>query len=73
MSWSIEVDGGLCVGSGMCVATAPEHFELETGVSCPVRERVEPAEEVVEAAEMCPVEAITIRDTETGKVMSPME
>lgn len=71
MSWSIEVDGDSCIGSGMCVESAPEHFELRTGVACPVRAEVEPAEEVREAAESCPVEAITVRETGTGETVAP--
>ena len=73
MSWSIEVDEDSCIGSGMCVGSAPDHFGLETGVSKPVQARIEPADEVEEAAESCPVEAITIRDTGTGQVIAPSE
>ncbi|MBA8825403.1 ferredoxin [Saccharopolyspora lacisalsi] len=71
MSWLIEVDGPSCIGSGMCVGMASEHFELRDGVSRPLRSQVEPADEIVDAAESCPVEAITVRDAESGAVIAP--
>ncbi len=73
MSWLIEVDGDTCIGSGMCVGTAPEHFDLETGVSRPVSPGVEAADEVIDAAEFCPVEAIMVRDAADGRVVAPEE
>lgn len=69
MSWLIEVDGDSCIGSGMCVGSAPDHFDLEDGISCPLRPEVEPADEVLEAAESCPVEAIRVRDSKTGEAV----
>ncbi|MCI2416296.1 ferredoxin [Saccharopolyspora sp. K220] len=72
MSWSIEV-ADTCIGSGMCVGVAPDHFDLVDGYSCAKQEIVEPAEEVVDAAESCPVEAILVKDTETGRVVAPEE
>jgi hypothetical protein len=38
--WRIQVDGHRCAGSGTCVASAPQFFELRDGVSAPVAERV---------------------------------
>ena len=71
MTWRIEVDGRTCIGSGMCEATAPDHFEVGDGVSRPRRTAVDPADPVLEAAESCPVEAIRVRDEATGKVLAP--
>lgn len=73
MSYLIDVDGDTCIGSGICVGTAPEHFELRNGVSCALRTEVQQAEEVLDAAESCPVEAITVRDAGTGRVLAPEE
>jgi ferredoxin len=73
MSWLIEIDADSCIGSGMCVGSAPDYFELQEGFSCPLHAEVEPSDEVVDAAESCPVEAITIRDADTGKVLAPEE
>ncbi|MEV0056728.1 ferredoxin [Saccharopolyspora shandongensis] len=71
MNWSIEVDTDTCIGSALCVGIAPEHFELVEGFSRPRRPEVDPAEEVTDAAESCPVEAITVRDAGTGEVLAP--
>ncbi|QIZ36368.1 ferredoxin [Saccharopolyspora sp. ASAGF58] len=73
MSWSIEIDADTCIGSGMCAGVAPDHFELVDGYSCAKKATVEPADEVVDAAESCPVEAILVKDTETGAAIAPAE
>jgi ferredoxin len=69
----IEVDRSTCIGSGICAGTAPEHFTVVDGVSHPVRPEVDPADPAIDAAESCPVEAITIRDKETGETLAPEE
>jgi ferredoxin len=71
MSWLIEVDARTCIGSGICAGTAPDHFKVVDGTSHPVREEAEPADAAFDAAESCPVEAITIRDKETGAKLAP--
>ncbi|MEU4566964.1 ferredoxin [Micromonospora sp. NPDC023956] len=64
--WKVEVDSS-CIGSGMCLATAPSHFRLVDGWSEPVEEVVPEGDAlVVAAAELCPVSAIGVRDAETG-------
>ncbi|MDA3626716.1 ferredoxin [Saccharopolyspora oryzae] len=73
MSWSIEIDANTCIGSGMCAGVAPDHFELEEGYSVAKESQVEPADEVVDAAESCPVEAILVKDVESGRVVAPEE
>lgn len=60
-----EVDAATCIGSQMCVSVAPEsyEFELPAGVS-----RFRPGspgdESVLEGAQLCPVQAITVRDAD---------
>ncbi|GAA4488943.1 ferredoxin [Actinoallomurus oryzae] len=73
MTWLIEVDASTCIGSGICAGTAPGHFAVVDGVSHPVRAEVDPADPAIDAAESCPVEAITIRDKETGETLAPEE
>ena len=68
--WRISVDAARCIGSGTCAGTAPEWFTLVDGVSTPVSDSVEPDESVTDAAELCPVMAITVRDS-TGRVIAP--
>jgi ferredoxin len=69
-SWRVEVDRGVCIGSGVCAGSAPEYFRLEDNRSWPVREEVEPDEMVLAVAESCPTEAITVRDAD-GKQLAP--
>ncbi|GAA0358398.1 ferredoxin [Streptomyces blastmyceticus] len=70
--WRVTVDRTVCVGSGLCAATAPDAFRLDAARrSHPVEEETAASEAVLEAAESCPVEAITIRSAEG--VVFPLE
>jgi ferredoxin len=57
----IEVDRGLCIGSGDCVDTAPDVFELDSEEKAVV---IDPdgasVDDIVQAAANCPVSAITV-------------
>jgi ferredoxin len=57
----IEVDRALCIGSGDCVDTAPDVFQLDDEEKAVV---VDPdgasVDDVVEAAGNCPVSAIFV-------------
>ncbi|MFI9006525.1 ferredoxin [Actinosynnema sp. NPDC053489] len=68
--WTISVDRGACLGTGMCTSIAPDHFRLEGGTSTPVDPEVEPDDAVVDAAESCPMEAILVRSAD-GTVLAP--
>ena len=61
----VKVDQDLCVGTGSCVSLCPEVFEMnDAGVSVAKVDEV-PAEledSAREAAESCPVDAITIEE-----------
>lgn len=57
----IEVDRGLCIGSGDCVDTAPDVFELDEEDKARVIDPDgAPTDIVIEAAQNCPVTAIFI-------------
>ncbi|MFG3257744.1 ferredoxin [Streptomyces sp. NPDC048172] len=72
--WHVEVDRGVCIGSGMCVGTAPGDFTLDAArQSHPTVPERDPSELVMDAAEGCPVEAITITLAETGEAVFPPE
>lgn len=59
--YRIEVDHGACQGTGMCAGVAPDHFELGSDyLARPRLPVVEADESVVDAAECCPMEAITL-------------
>lgn len=54
-----------CVGSATCVGIAPELFELSAdGRSRPLTTPVDDSDELREAAECCPVQAIVIEENE---------
>ena len=57
----IEVDRALCIGSGDCVDTAPEVFELDSEDKARVIDPDgAPTDLVIEAASNCPVTAIFV-------------
>ncbi|WP_030678856.1 ferredoxin [Streptomyces sp. NRRL B-1347] len=72
--WHVEVDRSVCIGSGMCVNLAPDGFALDSArQSHPRRAETDAAEQLLEAAESCPVEAITLTLLGTGEVVFPPE
>ncbi|WP_307783835.1 ferredoxin [Streptomyces spinoverrucosus] len=71
--WSIEVNRAACLGTGGCAAVAAEHFALVGNRAQAVETAVPPDEAVLDAAESCPVQAILVRDRETGEVLAPEE
>ena len=57
----IDVDRALCIGSGDCVDTAPDVFELDSEDKARVIDPDgEQVDSVVEAAMNCPVAAIFV-------------
>ncbi len=68
----IEVDYHRCVGSSICVLTAPNTFGLnEQGQSAVLSPSGDGVEKVLEAAEGCPTMAITVFDADTGEQLFP--
>lgn len=70
-AWRIGVDSRRCIGTGICAGTSPEHFRLVGGLSAPRADVVAPAEVILDAADSCPVEAITVRDATDGRLIAP--
>jgi ferredoxin len=69
--WVVTVGSG-CIGSGMCLATAPSYFsQASDGKSRPVHDEVDANEPVRDAAAFCPVEAISVTDARTGEPLEP--
>ena len=57
----VEVDRSLCIGSGDCVDTAPDVFQLDAEDKAVVVDPdAAPVDEVLEAAGNCPVTAIFV-------------
>ena len=69
--WRIAVDADTCIGSGMCASIAPDRFRLEGSTSRPLVELTGEEDGVIDAAESCPVEAISVRNAETGELVAP--
>jgi ferredoxin len=68
----ITVDQAKCVGSTTCINTAHATFALDqSGKSSVVNPQGDPEAIVIEAAESCPVGAITVEDAETGERLFP--
>jgi len=66
-----RVDRDVCIGSAVCVATAPDVFELDNeGLSHVVDQDAGSDELLREAAEGCPVQAIILED-ENGEQVYP--
>lgn len=71
MNWRIEVDRDRCIGSGVCFGSAPRVFVLRDGVAEPISPDVGAEPTVLQVAENCPVEAITVTDAESGETLAP--
>ncbi|SDN19879.1 ferredoxin [Streptomyces wuyuanensis] len=72
--WQVEVDRGVCIGSGMCVNNAPDGFKLDAArQSHPTEPETDANEDILTAAEGCPVEAISIRLPGSGEAVFPPE
>lgn len=69
--WRISVDQNVCQGTGLCSSVASRYFELRSGYSHPIKPEVEPDDDVIDAAEGCPVEAILVVSTSDDRVVAP--
>jgi len=60
----VRIDQEACVGDETCVSICPEIFKMEGEVAVTIMEEVPPdlQESCREAADACPVEAITIEE-----------
>ena len=68
----ITVDLNVCVGNAMCETFATNTFALnDDRQSSVANPDGDPEEMVLEAAENCPVSAITVSDAESGEQLFP--
>jgi ferredoxin len=56
------VDSDLCTGCELCVETVPDVFQMEGDVATVTDPEGASEEEIQEAVDNCPVEAITWQD-----------
>jgi ferredoxin len=65
----IVVDQNICIGAAPCVAIASRTFELdEKGKAFVKNQKGDPFELIKQAAESCPVQAISIFDNEGNQI-----
>lgn len=74
----VRVDRDRCIGSGMCVLSAPEALALgPDGQALPVAGFADGGGELTdglaEAVEFCPVEALTLHSASGGHRIDPPE
>jgi len=69
---TIRIDRHTCIGSGNCTKVAPEVFELDDTTIVTFREDMEEVDRdtLLEACEVCPVEALVAYDKD-GKQIIP--
>jgi len=68
----VSVDLDICVGNAMCETYAPKVFVLNDDRQSTVADpNADTFENIMEAAQDCPVSAITVVDDETGESLFP--
>lgn len=69
----IEVSEGACTGTRLCNVIAPEvlRYDEDAGATRALTSPVDASDEVLEAAEKCPVGAILLWDGATGEPVEP--
>jgi ferredoxin len=70
-TWHVAVDQQRCTGSGICASLAAAHFVYREGRSRAPAGPVPADDDVLAAAECCPMEAITVTEPATGRVLFP--
>jgi len=66
----IEVNYDRCIGSAVCRATALNTFDVEDDQCVVLDPEGDPLERILEAAERCPTQALTVYDDE-GRRLFP--
>ncbi|NUR31503.1 MAG: ferredoxin [Catenulispora sp.] len=69
--WRVSVDPEVCVSSANCVDIAKGRFALTGDGARPVDLEIDPDDDVVEAADACPMQAIRIVRVGTDQVIAP--
>lgn len=68
----VSVDHDICVGNAMCETYAPKVFVLNDDRQSSVADsNADTEENILEAAENCPVSAIKVVDDDTGETLFP--
>ena len=69
---SVSVDHNLCVGNQMCISIATKALTLnDDRQAIPADVDADTEEVIIEAAEQCPMAAISVMDADTGEQLFP--
>ena len=71
--WTVTVDRDACIGAGVCAGAAPRQIKIRDGEGVRLAPETAPDEAVIDAADMCPMSAITVRDAASGALLAPEE
>jgi ferredoxin len=58
------------MGTGVCAGSRPDRFRLQDDRSSPVQDEVDPDPSLLDVAESCPTEAISVHDA-AGTLLAP--
>ncbi len=67
---TVRIDRKVCVGTSNCAEAAPAAYEMDEHAAPHGRDGASD-EEILQGAEACPVGAITVFDSTTGKQVFP--
>ncbi|PIW36907.1 MAG: hypothetical protein COW24_03035 [Candidatus Kerfeldbacteria bacterium CG15_BIG_FIL_POST_REV_8_21_14_020_45_12] len=71
MAYSVEVIREACIGAGSCAVLAAGTIEMDDeNIAVVVKQNGDSDEDILAAAQSCPVDAIIVRD-ETGNQIWP--
>ena len=69
--YEASIDPEVCIGAQMCVGIAPETFEFDEQTrTTRVVGGASEDDGLLDAADMCPVSAIVVRDADSGEQLS---
>jgi ferredoxin len=72
--YRIEIDAEKCIGDQACCADAPDTFEINDDDIAIVKDpQGNTPDEILQAAQSCPTDAITLLDEDTGEKVWPEE
>jgi ferredoxin len=71
--WLVVADETTCIGAGVCAGVGPNYFSLANGKTRPTAAEVDADDEVIDAADCCPMGAIRVIEKATGAVLAPVD